>query len=85
MTERYPWTDAMTVADGIARGADEPGTWLKVCSDCGTRRPAGEMDYYGPNPLGIEWVCKQPCPEPEPAPRRYTLAQTEPYVRVTRR
>ena len=61
--------------------------WVE-CSDCGTWRPPHQMDWYPPNPLSIEWVCKLglPCPpDDEPAPRRYAVAQTKPYVRITRR
>lgn len=76
----------VTFADGsISIGGTE------VCSDCGTSRPPSEMDYYSPNPLGIEWVCKLGVgcrteqPDDEPAPRRrYTWFQAVPYYRITR-
>jgi hypothetical protein len=41
---------------------------LRVCSDCGTRRPLDEMIWYPPNPLCISYVCADGCPRLDNAP-----------------
>lgn len=49
--------DAMDVAYGD-ESASVGGIEVAVCSDCGIRRPTDQMDWYPPNPLSIEWVCR---------------------------
>jgi hypothetical protein len=50
--------DAMSVYYEDGSSSSVGGIETAICSDCGIRGPAAQMDWYPPNPLSIEWVCR---------------------------